>query len=166
MVQNSVTAVSCSNCHTQGFLPVVDEVADIALANARELGLNQDEVLGLRFEYVPPDVFARVAADDSSAFYLSALQRMEVDTASADPVAEAVLKFDDDMTIVEAAGELGLTPDYLESNLNLVDPTLAVLRRGTLDRDDFTDVFVLLRDPGSGRWRVASKAYERRDAGR
>jgi 3-hydroxyisobutyrate dehydrogenase-like beta-hydroxyacid dehydrogenase len=31
---------------------------------------------------------------------------------------------------------------------------------------DFTDVFVLLRDPGSGRWRVASKAYERRDAGR
>ena len=31
---------------------------------------------------------------------------------------------------------------------------------------DFTDVFVLLRDPGSGRWRVASKAYERRAAGR
>jgi hypothetical protein len=31
---------------------------------------------------------------------------------------------------------------------------------------DFTDVFVLLRDPGSGRWRIASKAYERRAAGR
>jgi 3-hydroxyisobutyrate dehydrogenase-like beta-hydroxyacid dehydrogenase len=30
---------------------------------------------------------------------------------------------------------------------------------------DFTDVFVLLRDPGSGRWRIASKAYERRAAG-
>ena len=31
---------------------------------------------------------------------------------------------------------------------------------------DFTDVFVLLRDPGSGRWRIASKAYERWAAGR
>jgi hypothetical protein len=31
---------------------------------------------------------------------------------------------------------------------------------------DFTDVFVLLRDPGSEEWRIASKAYERRAAGR
>ena len=31
---------------------------------------------------------------------------------------------------------------------------------------DFTDVFVLLREPGSGRWRIASKAYERWAAGR
>ena len=31
---------------------------------------------------------------------------------------------------------------------------------------DFTDVFVLLRDPGSGQWRIANKAYERWAAGR
>jgi 3-hydroxyisobutyrate dehydrogenase-like beta-hydroxyacid dehydrogenase len=31
---------------------------------------------------------------------------------------------------------------------------------------DFTDVFVLLRAPGSEEWRIASKAYERRAAGR
>jgi hypothetical protein len=30
---------------------------------------------------------------------------------------------------------------------------------------DFTDVFVLLRDPSSGHWRIANKAYERRTAG-
>ncbi len=29
---------------------------------------------------------------------------------------------------------------------------------------DFTDVFVLLRDPASGEWRIANKAYERRTA--
>ena len=29
---------------------------------------------------------------------------------------------------------------------------------------DFTDVFVLLREPGSGRWRIANKAYERTQA--
>ena len=31
---------------------------------------------------------------------------------------------------------------------------------------DFTDVFVLLRAPGSGGWRIANKAYERWAAGR
>ena len=31
---------------------------------------------------------------------------------------------------------------------------------------DFTDVFVLLRDPASGEWRIANKAYERWAAGR
>jgi 3-hydroxyisobutyrate dehydrogenase len=31
---------------------------------------------------------------------------------------------------------------------------------------DFTDVFLLLRDPGSGEWRIANKAYERWAAGR
>jgi 3-hydroxyisobutyrate dehydrogenase-like beta-hydroxyacid dehydrogenase len=30
---------------------------------------------------------------------------------------------------------------------------------------DFTDVFVLLRDPSSGHWRIANKAYERRTPG-
>ena len=27
---------------------------------------------------------------------------------------------------------------------------------------DFSDVFLLLRDPSSGEWRIANKAYERR----
>lgn len=138
----SVTAVSCSNCHTQGLLPVVDEVAASALANARELGLNQDEVLGLRFEYVPADEFAKVVADDSSTFYLNSLQRMNLATQGPDPVAEAVLFFDDDVTLTAAAGALGLTPQDLQDNLSLVDPSLAVLRRGVLDRDDFTNVYV------------------------
>ena len=35
----AVTAVSCSNCHAAGFIPVIDEVRDIALANA--LGAQQ-----------------------------------------------------------------------------------------------------------------------------
>jgi hypothetical protein len=138
----SVTAVSCSNCHAQGLLPVVDEVGARALANARTLGLNQDEILGLQYEYVAPEVFAKVAKDDSAAFYQTALLRLQVATEGTDPVAEAVLHFDDDVTLTTAAGDLGLTPEDLVSNLNLLDPALAVLRQGTLDRDDFTQVYV------------------------
>jgi hypothetical protein len=140
----TVTAVSCSNCHTQGFLPVIDEVGPNALANARALGLNNDEILGLQFEYVSPATFEQVVAEDSDTFYLRALERMDVATEGPDPVAEAVLRFDDDVTLVEAAGDLAIFPEELDGNLDLLDPTLQVLSRGLggIDRDDFTAVYV------------------------
>ncbi|MEY4550908.1 MAG: Serine/threonine-protein kinase pkn1, partial [Pseudomonadota bacterium] len=53
----AVTAVSCSNCHAQGVLPVEDEVAAIALANSREIGLDRDEVELLQEIYVTPKLF-------------------------------------------------------------------------------------------------------------
>ena len=44
----------------------------------------------------------------------------------------------------DVAGDLGVTPDDLEDNLDLLNPVLAVLNSagGTIDRDDFTDVYV------------------------
>ena len=61
---------------------------------------------------------------------------------SNDPVASVFLRFERDVELQDAAGDLGLTAAELERNLNLLDPSLAVLRRGTIDRDDFTAVFV------------------------
>jgi hypothetical protein len=46
------------------------------------------------------------------------------------------------MRIEDAAGDLGLTPDDLADNLDILNPVLEVLDRGTIDRDDFTAVFV------------------------
>ena len=37
---------------------------------------------------------------------------------------------------------LGLTPDELQENLQLLNPVLQVLDKGTLDRDDFTNVYI------------------------
>ena len=34
----------------------------------------------------------------------------------------------------------------------------------TTETSTFTDVFVLLRDPATGAWRIANKAYERMTA--
>jgi hypothetical protein len=134
--------VSCSNCHATGFIPVVDEVRDIALSNAREIGLNQDQVSELKAIYASPQEFARQVTLDSEGFYQRALQLADLPVQGGDPVSSVFLRFDQDLRVQDAAGDLGLTPDDLKQNLDLLNPVLSVLNKGTLDRDDFTAVYV------------------------
>jgi len=145
----AITAVSCSNCHATGLIPVVDEVRDIAIANARNIGLNRDEVEQLQGIYVAPDAFARQAKQDSEGFYQRALQQADLPIQGGDPLSQVFLRFDQDVTLADAAGDLGLSPDELDQNINLLDPVLAVLGSsrarpagGSLDRDDFTQQYL------------------------
>jgi hypothetical protein len=138
----AITSVSCSNCHASGFIPVVDEVAAISIDNARQLELDRDEIEQLEAIYVSPTVFAKAVKDDSAAFYQSALQRANLPTQGGDPVSGTFLRFDADMRLADAAGDLGVTPDDLSRNLQLLDPVISVLDGGTLDRDDFTALYV------------------------
>jgi serine/threonine-protein kinase len=144
----AITSVSCSNCHATGFIPVIDEVRDIATANAREIGLNRDELDQLDGIYISPQEFASTVKDDSEAFFQRALQLADLPIQGGDPVSSVFLRFDADLTIADVAGDLGVTPDELDGDLDLLDPVLSVLGSGrntlggTLDRDDFTAVFV------------------------
>jgi mono/diheme cytochrome c family protein len=138
----AVTSISCSNCHARGLLPVVDEVREIALANALSSGLNNDEVEQLRAVYPEPEEFLRVVERDSDQFFRSALSQAGVDLDGGDAVSSVFFRFDQDMRLADAAGDLGLTPAQLERNLNLINPALLVLDNGVLDRDDFTQFFV------------------------
>jgi serine/threonine-protein kinase len=138
----AITSVSCSNCHAGGLIPVTDEVRDIAIANARDIGLNRDEVEQLQGIYVSPQEFARQVTEDSDQFYKRALQQADLPVQGGDPVSNVFLRFDQDMRLADAAGDLGLTPDDLSRNLNDLNPVLATLDRGTIDRDDFTAVFI------------------------
>jgi len=144
----AITSVSCSNCHATGFIPVVDEVRDIAIANARDIGLSRDEVEQIQGIYVTPDAFARVVKSDSETFYQRALQGVELPIQGGDPVSSTFLRFDQDVTLADAAGDLGVTPDDLDRSLGLLDPVLSALGSsrtrptgGTIDRDDFTAQF-------------------------
>jgi len=138
----AITSVSCSNCHAAGFIPVVDEVAEISTRNAREIGLDRDEIEQLEELYITPQAFARQVQEDSQSFYQSALQRANLPTAGGDPVSSVFLRFDADMRLADAAGDLGILPEELRDNLQLLDPVVSVLDTGSLDRDDFTNVFV------------------------
>jgi hypothetical protein len=81
----AVTAVSCSNCHATGFIPVIDEVGPIAQANARQIGLDRDQVKELQALYVSPDAFARKVKQDSEDFYQRALQAAELPIQGGGP---------------------------------------------------------------------------------
>jgi len=138
----AVTSISCSNCHAAGFIPVVDEVRDVALSNARSIGLNRDEIEQLQEVYDSPANFAKQVQEDNSSFYQSSLQRVSLPTQGVDPVSAVWLGFDADVTLARAAGDLGLSATELKDNIDLLNPVASVLRNSTLDRDDFAGIFI------------------------
>jgi mono/diheme cytochrome c family protein len=138
----AVTSISCSNCHSQGLIPVADEVRDIALANARVTGLNNDEVEQLRAVYPSAAEFADIVDEDSQQFYKAALTKAGVELQGVEPVSSVFFRFDQDMKLADAAGDLGLTADELADNLDILNPALNVLDRGVMDRDDFTQFYI------------------------
>jgi len=138
----AVTSISCSNCHSGGLIPVVDEVREIALENARVSQLDADEVEQLENVFPEAQEFARIVEGDSTNFFKRALADAQVPAEGSDPVSTVFFRFDQDIVIADAAGDLGLTADDLDNNLNLLEPELGVLRNSTLDRDDFTQFYV------------------------
>lgn len=143
----AVTSVSCSSCHASGLIPVVDEVREVVRQNARVLiadgTLNQEQLEQLSNVYLSPEAFARRVEDDSRNFYLNALSRANVPISGVEPVSTVFRRFDRDMTLRDAAADLGLSADELAAELNALEPELSVLRRSTIDRDDFTALYVV-----------------------
>ncbi len=142
----AVTAVSCGGCHGTGLIPVVDEVREIVIDTALQLiqggTLDRDQLEILEKVYLPPAEFARRVLEDSERFYISALNRAGLPTRGVEPVASVFFRFDRDVTLRDAAGDLGLSTADLDDELNSLDPRLGVLEKGSIDRDDFTAVYV------------------------
>jgi mono/diheme cytochrome c family protein len=142
----AVTSVSCANCHASGFIPVIDEVRASVERNALRLiadgTLNQDQLEQLSAVYLRPEVFKTRVEDESEAFYLNALRRADLPINGLEPVSSVFFRFDRDMKLADAAGDLGVGVEQLRDVLNLLDPALNVLDGGTLDRDDFTAQYV------------------------
>jgi len=132
------TSVSCSNCHAQGFNVVVDEVGPFVRRNRRQF--QRDDFQAVEEIYVAPATFARIIEQDSSVF-LDALRRANLPTTGSDPVGVTYVRFNSDVDLATAAGDLGVTPAELRRELNLLDPRLAALRDATVDRDAFDAVF-------------------------
>jgi mono/diheme cytochrome c family protein len=132
------TAVSCSGCHAQGFLPVVDQVRDFVERNRRDFDADDYEAVQ---EVYPSAAEFSAQVEDDSEVYRGALSRAGVPTDVSDPVSDVFLRFDRDVTLEVAAGDLGVRPDDLERELNILDPALGVLESFTIDRDDFTELY-------------------------
>jgi hypothetical protein len=134
--------ILCSGCHSSGLLGVVDEVKEVALREARAIGLDAEEIALLEQTYPEPAAFADEAERDSAA-YREALNALGLPSTGADPIARASLRFDEPLTLRTAAAELGLRSEGLLEYLNMLDPALAPLGEGrTIERDTFARLYV------------------------
>jgi mono/diheme cytochrome c family protein len=133
------TMVSCSGCHAQGILEVEDEVANFAQLNRRDFDADTFELI--EELYVPKSELDRSVAQDNQ-FFQNALSRAGVPAAVSDPIQDVFVLFDADLTLADVAGDLGVTPAELAREISGLDPELAVVDPGTIDRDDFTEIFL------------------------
>ncbi|HTV25450.1 MAG TPA: hypothetical protein VMG12_42435 [Polyangiaceae bacterium] len=134
------SVAACSSCHTQGLLPVRDEVRAFFMANPEEQrNLSSDRVEMMQTLYATPEDFAALmAADDERQ--RAALDRVGVPTTEPDPLSRVALQFDlERLTLQRAAADLGVPVADLAEALPELDPTLAPLANGaTIDRAAFT----------------------------
>jgi hypothetical protein len=91
-------------------------------------------------QYIDPAELEALLDSEAQTLVVPALIRAGV-TSSSEPISATVDAYDDDVTLVDLAGELMVPPDELIDNLNLLDPAFAVLEGGAMVRDDFAALF-------------------------
>jgi hypothetical protein len=139
-VRNSV---SCSQCHAAGINPMTDEVRAYVEANSRDFDADTFEEALDAFR-VQSEIDEVIEQD--AALYASSLAAAGIDTVGVDPVNAAYVRFDGEVSLGVAAGELGVSPDVLREELsfvsNQVDGTLASLSDQSLRREQFEAVYL------------------------
>jgi hypothetical protein len=136
------TAVSCMTCHARGYLQIRDEVRPFA--EDRRFDFSADELEAIRDLYPGVELMDAVIATDRLV-YQDALDRAGVPTDVSDPISDTFLRFNADVRLADAAGDLGVPIDLLSRNLNRLDTSLRVLDGEVgvaLDRDVFSRLFV------------------------
>ncbi len=129
----------CFSCHKHGLVAVLDEVRPEATSNPFDF--NAEDFEKIFDTYPPQEQLDRILEADSEPFLL-ALQRAAVPAVEADPITGVSLRFGRDVALSDAAGDLGLDSNTFRQNLNIFDPNLQVLAAATLDRNDFTQLFL------------------------
>jgi hypothetical protein len=133
------SAVSCMTCHSRGFLQVRDEVR--GFVNANRLDFNSDEVDLVNDVYPGIDAMDDLISADRR-IYQEALQAAGVPIEVADPVSNVFFRFEENVRIADVAGDLGVSPEFLDNELNRLDVTLRVLRSNLpLRRRNFENVY-------------------------
>lgn len=133
------SAVSCMTCHSRGFLQVRDEVR--TFVNSNPLDFNSDEVDLVNDVYPGVDAMDDLISADRRS-YQEALQAAGVPIEVADPVSNVFFRFEQNVRLADVAGDLGVTPDFVERELNRLDVSLRVLRSDLpLRRRNFENVY-------------------------
>jgi hypothetical protein len=137
------TSVSCSGCHAAGVNRVTDEVREYVESN--RIDFDGDTFDDVQEQFLLQPELDEVVSGDIAA-YQSTLARAGLASTGVDPISTVYKRFDGPVTLEVAAGELGITPEALSTELvalsDEADPILATLRTQSLRREQFEAAYV------------------------
>jgi hypothetical protein len=122
-----------------GKLAIRDELRARVEANPTQFSTFDLEQIRQRFPGA--DALALQLQNDDATFTRPALNRLGIDPDAPDPILQGFAEFQRPLTLQTAAAELLLTQEDLLGNLSLLDPRLAALNGGTVDRGVFTALY-------------------------
>ncbi|HKO90816.1 MAG TPA: hypothetical protein VJU61_06685, partial [Polyangiaceae bacterium] len=130
-----VAARTCMGCHSQGILPVRDQLRTYVEANPANY--SPDEAAAIQATFVPVEEMDALVEADRQV-YLGALGQLGFPTDCPDPVSQVVRRFSRPLTLRDALGELGVSQAAFEAVRPLLDPSVAgLLNVGLLERASF-----------------------------
>jgi hypothetical protein len=130
-------AHSYTKFRAQGVTPT-DQLREIALNDPR---FDAEEREAIRNLYPPAGELARIVEEDR-ILPASALTRLNLDIDDRDPISATFLEFDREVDADSAAAELYVPTEELLDNLGILDPAMAVLDGGRLNRQDFDALYL------------------------
>jgi WD40 repeat protein/mono/diheme cytochrome c family protein len=136
-------SVSCMSCHVTGILPKSDQVRDHLSKNPAAFSRSDAELI--RALYPPESALKKLMEEDAERFR-KALEQCGSKTTDADPVSATALRFEADLDVRSAAGEVGVPPEEFRQRIVRSDNlsrSLGALRvaGGTVHRTVFQQAF-------------------------
>ena len=116
---------SCHSCHNAGMITFTDTVKQYVIDNKVQF---DNETFEDVMEQYPDLTTFQTQMDRDSEVHIRATEEAGVPEGVPDPISRTYLDFKlGNVTAKIAAGELGVTEEFLLRNLNLLDPRLSVL---------------------------------------
>jgi hypothetical protein len=116
---------SCHSCHNAGMITFTDTVRQFVIDNRVQFDNDTFEDV---MEQYPSKAEFEAQMDADSQVHIRAAEASGVPEGTPDPISRTYLDFQlGNVTAKIAAGELGVTQEFLLDNLDLLDPRLAPL---------------------------------------
>lgn len=125
------------------FAQGVDVTDEVRRAALRSPDLSPEEKAIIREIYPQAPALAAIVDDDREQFYARALTAAGLDIDDAEPISPLLAAFAADVDLATAAGDVLLSPEAFQRDIRELPEAAQVLDGGgTLDRDDWTSLYV------------------------
>jgi WD40 repeat protein/mono/diheme cytochrome c family protein len=107
--------VSCMSCHITGILPKADQIREHLAKNARAFSKNDTELI--KALYAAKEKSLEVMKEDGKK-YAETVARTGAKVSKFEAVSTITLKYEADLDLPLAAGEVGLSPDQFRARID------------------------------------------------